>query len=106
MNIEYGNSNSQPIIKFLPYTMGDPNAFSKSHDAEMINKFGRHDPLKPPRKERGDIYIILGAIIGGFIGIIAGSFWSTFTILAGLIIGAIIGATAGNYIKKRRQKKA
>jgi hypothetical protein len=69
MNIEYGNSNSQPIIKFLPYTMGDPNAFSKSHDAEMINKFGRHDPLKPPRKERGDIYIILGAIIWDYSGL-------------------------------------
>lgn len=103
MNIEYGN----PLMKnTLNFYMGDPNAFSKSHDAEMINKFGRHDPLKPPRKERGDIYIILGTIIGGFIGIISGSFWNVFTLFAGLIIGAIIGATAGNFIKKRRWGKS
>ncbi len=105
MNVEYGNSNNQPIIKFLPYVMGDPNAFSKSHDAEMIRKYGRRDPLKPPKKERGDVYIILGVITGAIIGGVLGSFWTLLTLFIGIIIGAIIGATAGNFVKKRRQKK-
>lgn len=54
----------------------------KMFEEEIIRKYGKHDPLEPPKKERGDIYIILGTIIG-----------------------AIIGATVGYFIKNHIRRK-
>ncbi len=77
----------------------------KMFEEEMIKKYGKHDPLEPPKKERGDVYIILGAIIGAIIGGVLGSFWTLLTLFIGIIIGAIIGATAGYFIKKYQREK-
>jgi outer membrane lipoprotein SlyB len=79
----------------------------KMYEEEVIKKYGKQDPLEPPKRERGDIYIILGAITGAIIGGVLGSFGNLLTLFIGIIIGAIIGATAGYFIKKYiRQKPA
>ena len=93
---------------FLP---SDP--FRKVYEAETMYKYGRHDPAKPPMRERGDIYIILGALVGLIIGGVVAAIISYnylgivgifLSIAGGAIAGGIIGATAGNFIKKWRRK--
>ena len=114
MYIEYCTINSyhrDDSVSFL--WTSDPFAGKRAYEAEIINKYGKHDPTKPPIRERGDIYILLGALIGMVIGgVLAGvisyhylGFVGIFLITGGSsLAGGIIGATVGNFIKKWRRK--
>lgn len=96
--------NASNIVIEYAWGWNQQEVRQKMFEEEMIKKYGKHDPLEPPKKERGDIYIILGAITGAIIGGVLGSFWNLLTIFAGIIIVAIIGATIGNFIKKHQRK--
>jgi len=114
MNIEYSkaiNLRSDNSPTFIIW--GDPNIGRRVYDAEMIHRYGKHDPAGPPRREPGDKYIIIGTIVGmivgGALGAIIGHHYlgtmvSFFCAAGGFIVGGIIGATLGNLFKKRRQK--
>jgi len=115
MNIEYNNANNYhrgDSVTFIIW--GDPNIGRKVYDAEMRwRQRSEYDPERPPRREPGDKYIIIGTIVGmivgGALGAIIGNHYlgtivSFFCAAGGFIVGGIIGATAGNLIKKRRQK--
>ena len=95
--------------------LGDPNALQKELEASMKLRLRSEglDPEGPPRRERGDIYIILGALVGMIIGGVLAAvisyhylgFVGIFLITGGCAIGGgIIGATIGNFIKKWRYK--
>ena len=94
---------------------GDPEAFKRAHEAEMMLRLrSKHDPGRPPRRKRGDKFILIGAILGVFIGGAAGAivfshyFGSAGLVVGlvgGVIVGGTIGATVGDLIKKRRGKQ-
>jgi hypothetical protein len=73
----------------------------------------KHDPDKPPPLEPGDIYIALGAVIGlvllGSIGLLisylVGMDNPFIPIASGVIIGGIAGSYAGEWLKKRVQRR-
>ena len=115
MNIEYINGNSYCGGISLIFIWGDPGAFKRASEAEMMLRLRRkHDPARPPKRERGDKYVIIGTIVGlivgGVAGAIVGSHYFGFVggvlvgLFAGIIVGGIIGATIGSLIRKRRQK--
>ena len=92
---------------------GDPFTSKRVYELETMYKYGKHDPAKPPRRERGDIYIILGALVGMIIGGVVAAivsyrylgFTLIFLITGGSAIGGgIIGATIGSFVKKWRRK--
>ena len=114
MSIEYSNGNSYCGGNSLIFIWGDPGAFKRATEAEMrLRLRSEHDPERPPRREPGDIYIVIGTIagiiIGGAAGAIGGSHYFGlagffFGLVGGVIIGGIIGVSIGSYIKKRREK--
>ncbi len=69
----------------------------------------KHDPDKPPPVKPGDIYIVIGAVLGIIIGVSTGlciSYLaniqnSFFPIVIGLIAGGIGGSYLGEWWKKR-----
>ncbi len=69
----------------------------------------KHDPDKPPPLEPGDIYVVLGMVIGlvvlGTTGLLISiliEMSNPFVpIAAGVIIGGIAGSYAGEWLKKR-----
>lgn len=92
--------------------ISDPFHKQKEFESDMRKIFSSdNDPEKPPRRQPGDKYILIGAIVGLIIGGVLGAFigWFLFNIagvLLGIILGLIIGGVAGAYIgeaiKKRR----
>jgi hypothetical protein len=69
-----------------------------------------NDPEAPPPKKPGDAVIVrsaiigllLGGIIGFFIGLRFGPGITTSSTFAGIFIGGIIGAFTGEFLKNRR----
>jgi MFS family permease len=95
----------------IAFIWGDPEAFKRASDAEQMLKYGRKpDQGGPPKRERGDIYIMIGAIVGIIVGGVVGVFvvspYIGFTLgfLGGIIVGGTAGATIGSLIKKWRLK--
>lgn len=114
MNTEYSSTNSYHRDDSVTFIWtGDPQAGQKLYEAEIIHRYGKHDPAKPPRREYGDIYILIGTILGMIVGGILAAiisyhylgFIGIFLItIVGVIVGGIIGATIGNFVKKWRRK--
>jgi len=114
MNIEYSNGNSYCGGNSLVFIWGDPGAFKRASEMDMMLKLrSKHAPGGPPKRERGDIYILIGTIVGIIVGGAAGAIVSShyfgsagffLGLLGGVIAGGIIGATIGSFIKKRRGK--
>ena len=92
----------------------DPFTRQKLIYSEMKLKYrSENDPERPPRREHGDNYIIVGLIVGlvvgGVMGAIIGYHYlgfisAIFCTIGGVFIGGIIGTVTGNVIKKRRRK--
>lgn len=114
MNIKYSNVNSYCGGNSLIFVWGDPFARQRAYETEMRLRYrSDKDPEQPPRPERGDIYILIGAIVGiivgGASGVIVGGHYFGFAgfffgLFGGVIAGGIIGVTVGGLIKKRRAK--
>jgi MFS family permease len=113
MNIMYaGGSVKNNSVSFA--WISDPFHKQKEFEDDMRKIFrSDNDPERPPKREPGDKYILIGAIIGLIIGGILGAvigwlFFSIAGVLLGIILGFIIGGVAGVYIgdaiKKRRPR--
>lgn len=116
MKTEYGMANNlhgdNPAISFF---LIDPFARQREHDMQMrLTYRTENDPERPPEREPGDKYILIGAIsgliIGGTAGGIVGVLYFGITgiimcIIIGFITGGIIGVLTGDSIKKRWQRK-
>jgi len=69
----------------------------------------KHDPDKPPPVKPGDIYIVIGAVLGIIIGVSTGLYISYlvniqnsfFPIVIGVIAGGIGGSYLGEWLKNR-----
>ncbi len=93
-------------------TWGDYNARQnmdqRQTEMELQQASGARDPDKPPRRQLGDGWIVLGLFAGAALGALVGgglSYWpgiSTFSIglITGAVIGALLGVLAGDRIKK------
>ena len=102
----------KPAISFF---LIDPFARQREHDQQMRLKYrSENDPERPPEREPGDKYILIGAVVGlitgGTAGAIVGVLYSGVTgiflgVTIGSITGGIIGVIIGDSIKKRRQRK-
>jgi hypothetical protein len=89
----------------------DPFGYKQTTDAESRFGYRDHrDPEQAPKPERGDKYLLIGAVVGISLGCIAGYIIGSnllgiggvfLGLVAGAIIGGLIGLTIGNYIKKR-----
>jgi len=102
MNIKYNDNsfcgdNSLTLFYFPPWYDEKTRELERQYRSE-------HDPERSPRPERGDVYIVIGAIVGLIVGGVLGTFGGLFGIAGGAIAGAIIGATIGDLIRKRREK--
>ena len=74
----------------------------------MRHEWGGHDdPEKPPRPERGDIFILLG-LAGGVIGgvYLARAVNNFLVILGCAVAGLAIGIVISAYIRRRHRKKS
>ena len=83
-------------------------------ELELRNEYGgKNDPERPPGKEPGDGFILLGLIIGVIVGGILGGavgFYLDFLsdvlgLIGGIIIGGIVGTLMGDKMKKRLRQK-
>ena len=91
--------------------ISDPLHKQKEFESDMKKIFSSdNDPEKPPKKEPGDKYILIGAIagliVGGILGAVIG--WLLFNmtgVLLGMIFGCIIGGVAGAYIGEVIKKR-
>jgi len=69
----------------------------------------KHDPDKPPPVKPGDIYIVIGAVLGIIIGVSAGFLFCYLAdiqnpfipIIVGVIAGGIGGSYLGEWLKNR-----
>ena len=114
MNTEYSITNGYCGGTSPIFIWGDPGGYKRASELEMMLKLRRkHDPGRPPHREPGDIYILIGAILGIIIGgaagvIVANRYFGVpgffIGISGGVIIGGFIGVSIGSYIKKLRGK--
>jgi hypothetical protein len=105
MNIGYGNGNIYCGANLLMLIWGDPGAFRRTIEAEQrLRDRNERDPEQAPKPERGDIYIVIGTIVGLIVGGALGIFGGPLGIFGGFIGGGIIGAVVGGLIKKRKIK--
>ena len=104
MNTGYGNGNSSYGGNSLTFILGDPFLRQRLHQAEMRLQYrSEHDPEQAPRPKRGDIYILIGTMVGAVVGGVLGLFsGSPFIIAVAIIGGGIVGAVVGSLIKKWR----
>ena len=106
MNIKYSNDNSQNMGNFISYLYNPKDLDDLWVQKELEFQYrGKHDPERPPKWKPGDIYIVIGTIVGLIVGGILGSFGVLVSIVGDTIAGGIICATIGGAIKKRRGKK-
>ena len=103
MKAEYHNEVFHGDISVNFVWAGDTFSRQTLLNAEMRQKY-RSEDEKPPRRERGDTYVILGTITGMIIGGVAGSFGNVLVFSLAIIGGGIVGTIIGNLIKKWRHK--
>ena len=104
-----GSSLAAGIARFL---WGNPGAFKQTVDNEMrLQNRNPNDPEQGPRKERGDIYIMVGAIAGMLAGGLTGGLIGNAVVntsgvvigaIAGVIIGGLLGTSIGNHLKNKK----
>jgi outer membrane lipoprotein SlyB len=92
---------------------GDPFVRQKEVEMKMKLRYGGEtDPEKPPEPEKGDQYIVIGAIagliVGGIVGAVIGGYCfglggGITGALIGIVAGGIMGTQIGKRMKNRRQ---
>lgn len=97
----------------MGFLWGNPFGFKQITENEMrLRDRNPGDPEQGPRKEKGDIYILIGAvtgiITGGTLGVIIGGKITgiggiALGLIFGIIIGGLIGTSIGNYVKIRKK---
>jgi MFS family permease len=115
MNIEYSHANSFSEVNATLFAEWYPERAQREQELQRRLRYrSEHDPEQPPRPERGDKYILAGALVGIVIGgaagaIVAGHYFGfigyLFGFWGGVIVGGIIGVLVGDVIRKRRQKQ-
>ena len=98
-------------ISLVPFITGDPEAFKRTSDMQQMLQYRRKPGQGgPPKRERGDKYIVIGAIVGmivgGVVGVTIGTHYIGFILgfFGGIIVGGMIGATIGSFIKNWKAK--
>ena len=81
----------------------DPNSEIQARDQLEHKSLGSE---RPPKLERGDNYLLFGALAGIIIGVIAGmNLGNSFLFVpVGFLLGGIIGTGAGHLIRKGLEK--
>jgi len=115
MNIEYSHANSFSEVNAILFAEWYPERSQRELDQERRFRYrSERDSEQPPRPERGDKYILVGALVGIIIGgaagaIVAGHYFGfigyLFGFWGGVIVGGIIGVLVGDVIRKRLQKQ-
>jgi uncharacterized membrane protein len=90
--------------------LAELDPFRASREEAALAQFRDQDGWGPkrPRKKAGDVWIIVGTLLGIVAGAIGGYQISPFVAILGIIAGGVIGALAGSGVTgiARRRRKA